>query len=198
MITSPQTRSDNTLTEAVTNVLKSVGEDPPREGLIGTPSRVARMYREILSGYSADPLELLNGALFDVEHEDMVIITGIEFHSMCEHHMLPFVGEAHVAYLPDQKVVGLSKIPRIVDMYARRLQIQERMTRQIAETITTLVEPLGVAVVATATHMCSAIRGVRKPKSRMTTRSMTGQFKNDRSLRSEFLSQIQNTNLELQ
>ena len=128
----------------------------------------------------------------------MVIITGIEFHSMCEHHMLPFVGEAHVAYLPDQKVVGLSKIPRIVDMYARRLQIQERMTRQIAETITTLVEPLGAAVVATATHMCSAIRGVRKPKSRMTTRSMTGQFKNDRSLRSEFLSQIQNTNLELQ
>jgi len=156
------------------------------------------MYKEILSGYSVDPLELLNGALFDVEHEDIVIITGIEFHSMCEHHMLPFVGEAHVAYLPNQKVVGLSKIPRIVDMYARRLQIQERMTRQIAETITTLVEPLGVAVLATATHMCSAIRGVRKPKSRMTTRSMTGQFKSDRSLRSEFLSQIPSTNLQLQ
>jgi len=200
MITFPQiqTKPEDTLTEAITTVLKSVGEDPAREGLIGTPSRVARMYGELLNGYSLDPLELLNGALFDVEHEDMVLITGIEFQSMCEHHMLPFIGEAHVGYLPNQKVVGLSKIPRIVDMYARRLQIQERMTRQIAETITTLVEPLGVAVVVTASHMCSAIRGVRKPKSRMTTRSMTGEFKNDHALRSEFLSHVQNTNLERQ
>jgi GTP cyclohydrolase I len=176
---------------AVQDVLEAVGEDPTREGLVGTPNRVARMYGELLSGYNVDPTELLNGALFDVEHEQMVIVTNIEFQSLCEHHMLPFTGLAHVAYVPDNKVVGLSKIPRIVDMYARRLQIQERMTKQIAETVSTLVEPLGVGVILTGSHMCSTIRGVRKQHSLMTTNSMTGSLRSDSLLRSEFLTQIQ-------
>lgn len=176
---------------AVLDVLEAVGEDPTREGLVGTPNRVARMYGELLSGYNVDPTELLNGALFDVEHEQMVIVTNIEFQSLCEHHMLPFTGLAHVAYVPDNKVVGLSKIPRIVDMYARRLQIQERMTKQIAETVSTLVEPLGVGVILTGSHMCSTIRGVRKQHSLMTTNSMTGSLRSDSLLRSEFLTQIQ-------
>jgi len=176
---------------AVIDVLEAVGEDPTREGLVGTPNRVARMYGELLSGYNIDPTELLNGALFDVEHEQMVIVTNIEFQSLCEHHMLPFTGLAHVAYVPDNKVVGLSKIPRIVDMYARRLQIQERMTKQIAETVSTLVEPLGVGVIVTGSHMCSTIRGVRKQHSLMTTNSMTGSLRSDSLLRSEFLTQIQ-------
>jgi len=176
---------------AVQDVLEAVGEDPAREGLVGTPNRVARMYGELLSGYGVDPTELLNGALFDVEHEQMVVVTNIEFQSLCEHHMLPFTGLAHVAYVPDGKVVGLSKIPRIVDMYARRLQIQERMTKQIAETVSTLVEPLGVGVIVTGSHMCSTIRGVRKQSSRMTTYFMTGSLKSDNLLRSEFLTQIQ-------
>ncbi|MDG0868205.1 GTP cyclohydrolase I FolE [Candidatus Lucifugimonas marina] len=176
---------------AVLDVLEAVGEDPTREGLVGTPNRVARMYGELLSGYNVDPTELLNGALFDVEHEQMVIVTNIEFQSLCEHHMLPFTGLAHVAYVPDNKVVGLSKIPRIVDMYARRLQIQERMTKQIAETVSTLVEPLGVGVILTGSHMCSTIRGVRKQHSLMTTNSMAGSLRSDSLLRSEFLTQIQ-------
>ena len=176
---------------AVIDVLEAVGEDPTREGLVGTPNRVARMYGELLSGYNIDPTELLNGALFDVEHEQMVIVTNIEFQSLCEHHMLPFTGLAHVAYVPDNKVVGLSKIPRIVDMYARRLQIQERMTKQIAETVSTLVEPLGVGVIVTGSHMCSTIRGVRKQHSLMTTNSMIGSLRSDSLLRSEFLTQIQ-------
>jgi GTP cyclohydrolase I len=175
----------------VLDVLEAVGEDPTREGLVGTPNRVARMYGELLSGYNVDPTELLNGALFDVEHEQMVIVTNIEFQSLCEHHMLPFTGKANVAYIPDKQVVGLSKIPRIVDMYARRLQIQERMTKQIAETISTLVEPLGVGVTLTGSHMCSTIRGVRKQNSLMTTSCMTGSLKSNSLLRSEFLTQIQ-------
>tara|TARA_B100001146_G_scaffold75366_1_gene66909 strand:- start:350 stop:928 length:579 start_codon:yes stop_codon:yes gene_type:complete len=176
---------------AIVDLLDAVGEDPTREGLVGTPTRVARMYGELLSGYNVDPTELLNGALFDVEHEQMVIVTNIEFQSLCEHHMLPFTGFANVAYVPDKQVVGLSKIPRIVDMYARRLQIQERMTKQIAETISTLVEPLGVGVTLTGSHMCSTIRGVRKQDSLMTTSFMTGSLRADSLLRSEFLTQIQ-------
>ena len=172
-------------------MLEAVGEDPTREGLMGTPNRVARMYGELLSGYSVDPIELLNGALFDVEHEQMVIVTNIEFQSLCEHHMLPFTGFANVAYVPNKQVVGLSKIPRIVDMYAQRLQIQERMTKQIAETVSTLVEPLGVGVTLTGSHMCSTIRGVRKQNSLMTTNFMTGSLRSDSLLRSEFLTQIQ-------
>jgi GTP cyclohydrolase I len=176
---------------AIVDVLEAVGEDPTREGLMGTPNRVARMYGELLSGYSVDPIELLNGALFDVEHEQMVIVTNIEFQSLCEHHMLPFTGFANVAYVPNKQVVGLSKIPRIVDMYAQRFQIQERMTKQIAETVSTLVEPLGVGVTLTGSHMCSTIRGVRKQNSLMTTNFMTGSLRSDSLLRSEFLTQIQ-------
>jgi len=181
---------DETIENAVRDVLTSIGEDPAREGLVGTPKRVARMYGELLGGYGVDPTALLNGALFDVEHEQMVIVTNIEFQSLCEHHMLPFTGVAHVAYVPNGKVVGLSKIPRIVDMYARRLQIQERMTKQIGETISTLVEPLGVGVFVTGSHMCSTIRGVRKQNSRMTTNFFSGSLKSDNLLRSQFLSQI--------
>ena len=176
---------------AVSSILRAVGENPDRDGLIGTPSRVARMYDELLGGYSADPVALLNNALFDAEYDEMVVVSGIEFHSLCEHHMLPFSGVANVAYLPDRQVVGLSKIPRIVDMYARRLQIQERMTKQIAETLSTLVEPLGVGIVLTASHMCSSIRGVRTRGSKMTTSAMLGEFRTNRSTREEFLSHIQ-------
>ena len=176
---------------AVTHILSAVGENPARDGLIGTPNRVARMYDEMLGGYSVDPVALLNNALFDAEYDEMVVVSGIEFHSLCEHHMLPFSGVANVAYLPNRQVVGLSKIPRIVDMYARRLQIQEKMTRQISETLSTLIEPLGIGVVLTASHMCSSIRGVHKPGAKMTTSSMLGEFRTNTATREEFLSHIQ-------
>jgi GTP cyclohydrolase I len=176
---------------AVTHILSAVGENPARDGLIGTPNRVARMYDEMLGGYSVDPVALLNNALFDAEYDEMVVVSGIEFHSLCEHHMLPFSGVANVAYLPNRQVVGLSKIPRIVDMYARRLQIQEKMTRQISETLSTLIEPLGIGVVLTASHMCSSIRGVRTRGAKMTTSSMLGEFRTNTATREEFLSHIQ-------
>src|SRR5690606_16938188 len=140
------------------DILDAVGENPDREGLAGTPDRIARMYDEVLAGYRTDPYELLNNALFEVEYDEMIIVKDIEFFSMCEHHMLPFFGRAHVAYIPDKKVIGLSKIPRIVEMYARRLQIQERMTRQIADLIEELLNPQGVAVVVEGSHMCSMMR----------------------------------------
>ena len=178
------------LHESVRTILHGVGEDPFREGLIDTPKRVTKMFSELLAGYQQDATELLNGALFDIEHSEMVVVSDIEFHSLCEHHMLPFLGKAHVAYVPHRKIVGLSKIPRIVEMYSRRLQVQERMTRQIAETISTLVEPLGVGVITSASHMCSAIRGVKKPDSKMTTTSMLGVFKSDPSIKSDFINQI--------
>ena len=176
---------------AVTHILSAVGENPARDGLIGTPNRVARMYDEMLGGYSVDPVALLNNALFDAEYDEMVVVSGIEFHSLCEHHMLPFSGVANVAYLPNRQVVGLSKIPRIVDMYARRLQIQEKMTRQISETLSTLIEPLGIEVVLTASHMCSSIRGARTRGAKMTTSSMLGEFRTNTATREEFLSHIQ-------
>jgi GTP cyclohydrolase I len=140
--------------EATKDILAAVGEDPSREGLLNTPNRVARMYTELLSGYRADPVKLINGALFDVEYDDMVIVKDIEFSSLCEHHMLPFIGHAHVAYIPRGKVIGLSKIPRIVDMFARRLQVQERMTRQIANFLNEILDARGVAVVVEGKHMC--------------------------------------------
>jgi GTP cyclohydrolase I len=150
-------------------LLGAVGEDPGREGLKNTPDRVARMYSELLAGYRDVPSSVVNGALFDVQYDEMVIVRDIEFYSMCEHHMLPFIGRAHVAYIPNGKVLGLSKIPRIVDMYARRLQVQERMTRQIADFISDLLKPQGVAVVVEAMHLCSMMRGVKKHDARMTT-----------------------------
>lgn len=181
------TLTPTSLESSVAEILRAVGEDPGREGLVDTPKRVARMYEELLSGYSVDPVRLLNNALFDADYDEMVVVSGIEFHSLCEHHMLPFSGTASVGYLPRTKVVGLSKIPRIVDMYARRLQVQERMTKQIAETISTLVEPRGVGVVVSASHMCSVMRGVRKQNAEMRTSSMLGEFRTNRSTRQEFL-----------
>jgi GTP cyclohydrolase I len=175
---------------AVTQLLRAFGEDPNREGLQKTPQRVARMYPELLSGYHTDPEKLVNKALFNVDYDDMVIVRDIEFYSLCEHHMLPFIGRAHVAYIPNGKVLGLSKIPRIVDMYARRLQIQERMTREIADFINELIKPQGVAVVMEALHMCSMMRGVKKHDARMTTSTMLGSFRSKIATRQEFLDNI--------
>jgi len=175
---------------AVRSMLEAFGEDPNREGLQNTPARVARMFPELLAGYRADPEKIINGALFNVAYDDMVIVRDIEFYSLCEHHMLPFMGRAHVAYIPSGQVIGLSKIPRIVDMYARRLQVQERMTRQIADFIHDLLQPQGVAVVIEALHLCSMMRGVGKHDSRMTTSTMLGIFRTKIATREEFLSNI--------
>jgi GTP cyclohydrolase IA len=179
--------------EATRMLLNAVGEDPEREGLQRTPQRVARAYEELLSGYRIDPTKLVNNAIFDVEYDDMVIVRDIDYASLCEHHLLPFVGKAHVAYIPKNKVIGLSKIPRIVDMFARRLQVQERMTRQIADFIYEVLEPRGVAVVMDGTHMCSMIRGVKKHGSGMTTSAMHGIFREDAVTRTEFLDHINRT-----
>lgn len=176
--------------KAVLDILSAIGEDTNREGLIGTPDRVARAYGELLEGYRIDPIKLVNEATFTTKYDDMVIVRDIEFYSMCEHHMLPFIGRAHVAYMPNGKVIGLSKIPRIVDMFSRRLQIQEKMTRQIADFIETLLKPRGVAVVMEAVHLCGMIRGVRKHDTRMTTSSMLGAFRTSQATRMEFLDNI--------
>ncbi len=175
---------------AVRTILTNVGEDPDRQGLVGTPDRIARMYDEVLAGYTTDPIKLVNGALFDVDYDEPVIVKEIEYFSMCEHHMLPFFGRAHIAYIPSDKVIGLSKIPRIVEMFARRLQVQERMTRQIAEMIDDILQPQGVAVVVEGSHMCSMMRGVKKEHPRMMTSYMLGKYKEDRELRREFMDQL--------
>jgi GTP cyclohydrolase I len=179
-----------TIRQNVESILKAVGENPERDGLKRTPERVARMYEELLAGYRTDPVALVNDALFEVDYDEMVIVRDIEFYSLCEHHMLPFLGRAHVAYIPRGRVIGLSKIPRIVDMFARRLQVQERMTRQIADFLQEVLHPRGVAVVIEAIHMCSMIRGVKKHDSRMTTSSMLGAFRNNMATRMEFLDNI--------
>ena len=176
--------------KAVVEVIKAVGENPDREGLVNTPDRVSRMYAELLSGYSADPEQIINGALFNVDYDEMVLVRDIEFYSLCEHHMLPFLGRAHVAYLPKGKVIGLSKIPRIVDMYARRLQVQERMTREIADVIQEMLAPHGVAVVVEAVHLCATMRGVKKHDARMTTSAMLGTFRANAATRQELLENI--------
>jgi len=175
---------------AVRTILESIGEDIEREGLLRTPERVAKAYQELLSGYRTDPIDLLNEAIFEVTYDEMVIVRDIEFYSLCEHHMLPFLGRAHVAYLPKGKVIGLSKIPRIVDMFARRLQVQERMTKQIADLIDELLHPKGVAVVIEGLHLCSVMRGVKKHDARMTTSSMSGAFRTNLPTRQEFLDNI--------
>jgi GTP cyclohydrolase I len=176
--------------EAVSRILKAVGEDPTREGLKFTPKRVARMYAELLGGYTADPIKTVGDAIFAIKYDEMVIVRDIEFYSLCEHHILPFMGRVHVAYLPDGKVLGLSKIPRIVDVYARRLQVQERMTRQISDFILDLLQPKGVAVVVEALHLCSMMRGVKKHDARMTTSAMHGAFRANLATRQEFLDNI--------
>lgn len=182
---------------AIESVLRNVGEDPEREGLLKTPHRVAKMYDEILAGYNTDPLAVVNGALFDVEYDEMIVVKDIEFFSMCEHHMLPFYGRAHVAYIPGEKIIGLSKIPRIVEMFARRLQVQERMTRQIAELIDEVLKPLGVAVVVEGSHLCSMMRGVKKEHPRMITSTMLGSFKENSMTRSEFMQHLRQPNATL-
>ena len=179
--------------DAVSSILYSIGEDISREGLLKTPNRVARMYEEITAGYHTDPVKLVNGALFDVEYDEMVVVKDIEFYSMCEHHMLPFFGKAHVAYIPDGKVIGLSKIPRIVDMYARRLQVQERMTSEIAGFLQDTLHPKGVAVIVEGQHMCAMMRGVKKSETNMLTRKFLGQFKDDAQLRGEFIAHVSKT-----
>jgi len=182
---------------SVTEILTAIGEDPQREGLKRTPDRIARMYEELLAGYRTDPIALVNDACFEVEYDEMVIVRDIEFYSLCEHHMLPFLGRAHVAYMPKGRVIGLSKIPRIVDMFSQRLQVQERMTRQIAEFLMELLHPRGVAVVVEGMHMCSMIRGVKKHDARMTTSSMLGAFRTNMATRMEFLDNISRGSSEL-
>jgi len=175
---------------AVRQILANIGEDPHREGLERTPERIANMYDEILSGYHEDPAALVNEAMFEVEYDEMVVVKDIDFFSMCEHHMLPFYGRAHVAYAPTSKIIGLSKIPRIVDMFAHRLQVQERMTRQIAELLDEVLRPYGVAVVVEASHLCSMMRGVKKEHARMVTSTMLGCFKENEKTRNEFMHHL--------
>ncbi len=175
---------------AITCILEAIGEDPNRDGLRRTPERVARMYSELLSGYMTDPHSVVNEALFEVKYDEMVIVRDIEFYSLCEHHLLPFMGRVHVAYLPNGKVLGLSKIPRIVDLYSHRLQVQERMTRQIADVLRDLLHPQGVGVVVEALHLCMMMRGVQKHNARMTTSAMHGAFRSNLATRQEFLDNI--------
>jgi len=181
---------DEEFEQAVTKVLELLGEDPKREGLLKTPSRVAKALQFLTEGYDQDPEEILNQALFTTSNDEMVLVRDIEFYSMCEHHMLPIIGRAHVAYIPDGKVVGLSKIPRIVNVYARRLQIQEQMTEQIADAILETIKPKGVAVVVHARHMCMEMRGVQKINSTTVSSALRGLFKKDERTRNEFYNLI--------
>ncbi|MFP4436075.1 MAG: GTP cyclohydrolase I FolE [Chloroflexaceae bacterium] len=177
--------------DAVCNILEAIHENPEREGLLKTPGRVARMYAELTAGYRVDPTALINDAVFSVDYDEMVLVRDIDFYSLCEHHMLPFMGRVHVAYIPNGKVLGLSKIPRVVETYARRLQVQERMTVQIADFIDNALHPQGVAVVAEGVHMCAVMRGVKKANARMTTSAMRGVFRSDSKTRAEFMSHLQ-------
>jgi GTP cyclohydrolase I len=173
--------------DLVRSLLAALGEDPDREGLVNTPTRVEKALTFLTSGYGADIDQVLNNALFTVDYSEMVIVKDIDFYSLCEHHLLPFFGKCHVAYLPSNRVIGLSKIPRIVDVFSRRLQVQERLTSQIAETIREKIAPLGVAVVVEATHLCMSMRGVQKQNSFAVTSSMLGTFRSDARTRMEFL-----------
>jgi len=194
-ITEPATLTNATYEELVRETLIRLGEDPEREGLARTPARVHKAMQFLIKGYKDDPEALLRKALFTVSYDEMVIVKDIEMFSLCEHHMLPFFGKVHVAYIPNGKVIGLSKIPRLVEVFARRLQIQERLTTQIAETIQKTIEPQGVGVVIEARHLCMMMRGIEKQHSSAVTSSMLGSFRNEEETRSEFLSLIrQRTN----
>lgn len=176
--------------EAVRVILRNIGEDAEREGLLRTPGRVAKMYAELTAGYQIDLDALINDAIFTVDYDEMVLVKDIDFYSLCEHHLLPFYGRVHVAYIPQGKVIGLSKIPRIVEMYARRLQIQERMTAQIADCIDAALQPQGVAVVVEGVHMCSVMRGVKKANAKMITSAMRSVFRTDPKTRAEFMGHM--------
>ena len=178
------------LERLIREVLKEIGENPDREGLERTPERVAKAYRYLTSGYRQDASEVLNGALFTEEYDEMVVVKDIDFYSVCEHHVLPFFGKCHVAYMPSRKIVGLSKIARLVEMYSRRLQVQERLTTQIAQTINEVLQPRGVAVVMEALHMCMLMRGVEKQNSKAVTSAMLGAFRENAETRAEFMELI--------
>jgi GTP cyclohydrolase I len=178
------------LQQLIRRQIELIGEDPEREGLLRTPRRVAEAFKFLVGGYKEDPKQVLNDALFESTSDEMVIVKDIDFYSLCEHHMLPFFGKCHVAYLPTKKVVGLSKIPRLVDVYARRLQIQERMTQEIASTLMELIKPEGVGVVVEAQHLCMMMRGVQKQNSYAITSAMIGSFREDARTRAEFLDLI--------
>ncbi|MBA3796064.1 MAG: GTP cyclohydrolase I FolE [Chloroflexi bacterium] len=182
--------SQGPVESAVRRILQEIGEDPDREGLRGTPDRVHRMYTELTAGYHVDPERLVNGAIFDIDHSEMVVVREITFHSLCEHHLLPFFGTAAVAYIPEGRVIGLSKIPRIVEMYARRLQVQERLTQQVADFLMERLAPKGVAVVLEASHLCAVMRGVRKPGTIMTTSAVLGIFRANDKTRAEFFAHL--------
>ncbi len=182
--------TEASLSELLREVLVRVGEDPGRDGLLRTPERMEKALRFLTRGHAEDPKEILRGAMFDVDYDEMVIVRDIEMFSLCEHHLLPFIGKVHVAYIPKGKVIGLSKIPRLVDVFARRLQVQERLTTQIAETIQDAIKPLGVGVVIEARHLCMMMRGVEKQHSSAVTSSMLGAFRNEQETREEFLSLI--------
>ncbi len=172
------------------NLLSALGEDPNREGLKRTPERVAKMYAEILAGYRTNLDDLVNEAVFSSDYQVMVLVKDIEFYSLCEHHMLPFYGVAHVAYIPDGKIIGLSKIPRLVEMFSRRLQVQERLTQEIADTLVEVIHPKGVAVMVEGAHMCAMMRGIKKSEARMVTTAMWGEFKTDERRANEFFTQV--------
>jgi len=174
----------------INDFLAELGEDPQREGLRKTPDRVARMYEFLTKGYKQNIEEVMNGAVFEEKYSEMVIVKDIDFFSLCEHHLVPFFGKCHIAYIPNGRIIGLSKMPRIVEVYARRLQVQERLTQQIAETLFKYINPLGVAVVMEAQHLCMIMRGVEKLNSVATTSAMLGTFRNDQKTRSEFLTLI--------
>jgi GTP cyclohydrolase I len=176
--------------QAVRDILVEIGEDPDRPGLAATPGRVHRMYAELTAGYHVDPVRLVNGAVFDVDYSEMVVVKNIPFYSLCEHHLLPFFGSAAVAYIPRGRVIGLSKIPRIVEMFARRLQVQERMTQQIADFLMETVDPMGVGVVLEATHLCAVMRGVKTSGAVMTTSAVLGVFRRRDRTRAEFFSHL--------
>jgi len=189
----PNTHDRKSAEDAVRNILRHIGENPEREGLARTPSRVVQAYEYLTSGYAQDPKQVINGALFTEEqYQEIILCRDVDFYSLCEHHLLPFIGKAHVAYLPNRHIVGLSKIPRLVEIYARRLQIQERLTTQIAQTIMDEIKPLGVAVVLEAEHLCMRMRGVEKQNSYVTTSAMLGRFRTHLETRQEFMNLLRN------
>ena len=189
-------RSGGSIASQIENILTELGEDPAREGLLRTPHRAEQALRFLTSGYQMDPAKILNGALYTVKYDEMVIVKDVEFFSLCEHHLLPFYGKIHVAYLPGNKVIGLSKIPRIVDMFARRLQLQERLTQQVAQTLQEAIEPMGVGVICEARHFCMMMRGVEKQHSGAVTSAMLGAFRERKETRDEFLSLVSHSGMQ--